>query len=163
MTRYSTIEVSKEYLKFSVAHFTIFDASERERLHGHNYSVTASFSLPVGDNGMSFSYGVLKDAVAELCDELDEYMILPEHSPYLEIEEEDEYYLVRYGDESMSFLVSDTLILPISNTTVEEFARYLLERLLEDNDWIDEEDCAAVTVTVSSGPGQRASADWEAE
>lgn len=163
MARYSTIEVSKEYLKFSIAHFTIFNARERERLHGHNYSVSASFDLPVGDNGMSFNYGVLKDAVADQCDELDEYMILPEHSPYLSIEEEDEYYLVRFGDESMSFLCADTLVLPISNTTVEEFARYVLERLLEDNDWIEEEECAAITVHVSSGPGQRASADWHVE
>ncbi len=163
MTRYSTIEVSKQYLKFSVAHFTIFSATERERLHGHNYSVAAEFTLPVGSNGMCFSYGILKDAVAELCDELDEYMILPEHSPYLTIDEDDGYYIVGFDEETMSFLISDTLILPISNTTVEEFARYLLERLLEDNDWAEDEECAAITVRVSSGPGQCASADWSAE
>ena len=34
-----TIRLAKENMKFSAAHFTIFSASERERLHGHNFRV----------------------------------------------------------------------------------------------------------------------------
>ena len=41
MTQLTTIELSKEYLKFSAGHFTVFSATERERLHGHNFSVSA--------------------------------------------------------------------------------------------------------------------------
>ena len=33
------IEVDKEYLKFSAAHFLIFPDGSAERLHGHNYRV----------------------------------------------------------------------------------------------------------------------------
>ena len=32
--RYSTLEIGKEDMKFSAAHYTIFSATERERLHG---------------------------------------------------------------------------------------------------------------------------------
>ncbi len=52
MEQLTTIEVSKEYLKFSAAHFTIFSATERERLNGHNFRVSAKITEPVGPNGM---------------------------------------------------------------------------------------------------------------
>ena len=38
MERWS-IEVEKEYLRFSAAHFLIFPDGSAERLHGHNYRV----------------------------------------------------------------------------------------------------------------------------
>ena len=54
---YYIVDVRKIYrpadLHFSAAHFTIFSATERERLHGHNYSVSARFVAPQGDNGFS--------------------------------------------------------------------------------------------------------------
>ena len=34
MEELTTIEIDKENLKFSAAHFTIFSGTERERLHG---------------------------------------------------------------------------------------------------------------------------------
>ena len=40
MTRLTTLHITKEVHKFSAAHYTIFTATERERLHGHNYFVS---------------------------------------------------------------------------------------------------------------------------
>ena len=37
--RTTTLELYKEEMKFSAGHFTIFSATERENLHGHNFSV----------------------------------------------------------------------------------------------------------------------------
>ena len=88
MESLTTIELSKEYLKFSAAHFTIFSATERERLHGHNFKVAAKLTAPVGDNGMCFSYRIFKDKLESLCLELDEYMLLSANSPHLRISEE---------------------------------------------------------------------------
>ena len=51
MARLTTLYIDKEAHKFSAAHFTIFTATERERLHGHNYSVSARIVAPMGDNG----------------------------------------------------------------------------------------------------------------
>jgi 6-pyruvoyltetrahydropterin/6-carboxytetrahydropterin synthase len=51
MGRLATLYIDKESHKFSAAHFTIFSATERERLHGHNYSVSAKIVAPLGDNG----------------------------------------------------------------------------------------------------------------
>jgi hypothetical protein len=87
MEQLTTLYINKESHKFSAAHFTIFSATERERLHGHNYSVSARIVAPMGDNGFSADYNVYKTRLARLCDELDEYMLLAGDSPYQTIEE----------------------------------------------------------------------------
>jgi 6-pyruvoyltetrahydropterin/6-carboxytetrahydropterin synthase len=157
----TTIELSKEYLKFSAAHFTIFSATERERLHGHNFRVAAKITAPVGDNGMCFSYRILKDKLERLCETLDEYMLLAADSPFLRISEQGTQYRVEFNGEELFFPRSDTLLLPVRNATVEEYARYLLERLLEDRELIERHDIREVGIKVSSGPGQWGSSHWK--
>ena len=155
--RLTTLYIDKESHKFSVAHYTIFAAGERERLHGHNYSVSAKIVAPMGNNGFAADYNVYKDRIKTLCDELDEYLILPALSPYQTVEEAGHEYRVRFGDEEMHFLRSDTLVLPIVNATVEELSRYLLERLRQASLG---DDLRELRVCVASGPGQRGCADW---
>ena len=159
MNQLTTIELSKEYLKFSAGHFTIFSATERERLHGHNFQVSASIVAPVGDNGLCFSYGEFKAKLESLCEQLDEYLLLPGKSPYLQIETEGGDYRVTFNGEVMRFLQSDTLVLPIRNATVEEFASYLLQQLISDPD-IVRYDVQQIEMKVSSGPGQWGSVQW---
>ena len=57
----TTIEITKDYLHFSAAHFTIFSATQRENLHGHNFDVSCSLDTVVGPNGLAFDYNVVKD------------------------------------------------------------------------------------------------------
>jgi 6-pyruvoyltetrahydropterin/6-carboxytetrahydropterin synthase len=156
----TTIELSKEYLKFSAAHFTIFSATERERLHGHNFRVAARLTAPVGDNGMCFSYRIFKDKLESLCSELDEFLLLSANSPHLAITEEGKFYRVEFNGEQMSFLKSDTRLLPVRNATVEEYSRYLLEQLLADREIIARHAVREVEIKVSSGPGQWGSCRW---
>lgn len=157
----TTIEITKEDLKFSAAHFTIFSATERERLHGHNFKVSLDITAEVGPNGMCFSYVEIKQRLRALVAEYDEYLILPAHSPYLVIDEEGDDYRVSFNNEVMRFIKADTLLLPIRNTTVEEFARLLLERLLQDSAFIQGNGVMSLVMKVSSGPGQSGSASWQ--
>lgn len=160
--RLTTIEVSKEDIKFSAAHFTIFTATERERLHGHNYFVTISFTAPVGENGLCFSYGEMKTRMRELCGALDEYLLLPERSPYLRIYNEPPFFRVLYDTETMYFLQSDTQLLPVRNITLEELSAWLLDQLLEDRNFVEQARLRHVQLKVSSGAGQWGSTEWQA-
>ena len=63
MENVTTIEICKDYLKFSAAHFTIFSVDRRERLHGHNFTVNIAVTVPVGASGMSFSYKEIKKRI----------------------------------------------------------------------------------------------------
>jgi len=157
MERLTTLYIDKESHKFSAAHYTIFSASERERLHGHNYSVSARIVAPMGDNGFSADYNVYKTRLAKLCDSLDEYMLLAGESPYQQIAEAGSCFRVSYAEEEMLFLQSDTLVLPISNVTVEELSYYLLQQLLLDSAG---EDLREIELCVASGPGQKGCTIW---
>lgn len=160
MQRLTTITLSKEYQKFSAAHFTIFSATNRERLHGHNFSVTVAITVPVGDDGLCFSYRIYKDILKQVCEELDEYVLIPEFSPHLKISEEGVYYHIEFNKEIIPLLKSDTKLLPIRNTTVEEFADYILKQLLLTNENADQFDIHKLEVKVFSGPGQCGSSCW---
>jgi 6-pyruvoyltetrahydropterin/6-carboxytetrahydropterin synthase len=158
MEELTTLYIDKENHKFSAAHFTIFSATERERLHGHNYSVSAKIVAPMGDNGFSADYNLYKERLARLCDGLDEYTLLAGNSPHQEITESGACYRVTHGGQEMLFLQSDTLILPIRNATVEEFSRYLLQLLIEDSAG---DDLREIELCVASGPGQKGCASWQ--
>ncbi len=160
MVRMVTIDVDKEYLKFSAGHFTIFSASSRERLHGHNFAVKASARFPVDDTGINFDYKVFKDTLREICDGLDEYTIIAGDSKYLEITEHEEFYHIKHHDTQMFLRQDETLLLPIFNTTIEELSGYLLGLLLDKKSMIDDNHVESVTVSVSSGPGQWATSVW---
>jgi len=158
--RLATVSIAKEYLKFSAAHFTIFSATERERLHGHNFTVAAEITAPVNANGMTSNYRVYKDALKKCCEALDEFVLLPGHSPYLEFHEDGENHRVYFNHQAMHFLKADTLVLPIRNTTVEEFSHYILQQLLLDEQLGGFAELAKLSVSVASGPGQLGVSVW---
>ncbi|MFU8814529.1 MAG: 6-pyruvoyl trahydropterin synthase family protein [Pseudomonadales bacterium] len=157
----STIEISKEYLHFNAAHFTLFSATEREDLHGHTFYVTATVDSPVGDDGLAFDYNLLKSRLKTLCDHLDEKVLLPERSPYLTLEQADGYLVARFAGERIPFLPRDVLTLPVRNITVEELAPWFLQRLRAEPA-IAGLQISRLLVRVSSGPGQWAGAEWTA-
>ena len=159
--RLATIGIAKEYLKFSAAHFTVFSATERERVHGHNFAVSAKITAQVDINGMTSNYRLYKDALQQCCQALDEYVLLPGQSPYLDISQDSGQYLAHFNGQTLYFPTEDTLVLPIRNTTVEEFSHYILQQLLVDHALRDRVDLWALSVRVSSGPGQTGESAWQ--
>jgi len=156
----TTIEISKDYLHFNSAHFTIFSASRREDLHGHTFQVKALITSRVDENGMSFDYNIIKERILALCDYLDEKVLLPERSPHLSLAEEGDYLVARWGDEKLPFLHRDVRTLPVRNITVEELAPWFLERLRSDSS-VTGLDIDKLVMQVSSGSGQWAGACWQ--
>lgn len=161
MQRMTTIEIRKQYLHFSAAHFTVFSATERERLHGHNWRVSASITGPIKADGLCFDYAVYKEVLKDLCARYDEYTLIAEHSPHLRISEQAPYYLVEHNGDKMLLLQSDTIILPVRNVTIEELSYYLLDRLLENEAMLTEHEVQSIRLEVSSGPDQWAHAHWD--
>jgi len=157
--RYGRIEIAKHALNFSVAHFTIFNKTERENLHGHNFQVECELCAPVSEDGLMFDYGIIKKAMRRICEELDEQVILPENSPFLDLEEDGDYTIAIFNGERLPFLKRDVTTLPIANTTVEEFSNLILNLLLKDAEFKDR-GITEMTVKVSSSPGQTGCSTW---
>jgi 6-pyruvoyltetrahydropterin/6-carboxytetrahydropterin synthase len=155
----TTIEINKEAMHFSAAHFTLFSATERENLHGHNFQVEATLDGEVGDDGLCFDYNVIKTKLKSLCDALDERVLLPERSPHLRLTEENGYLIALFAGERIPFLPRDVKTLPVRNVTVEELAQWFIDTLTRDKE-ILALPIARMTLRCSSGPGQWASANW---
>ena len=155
MPHKATIELFRNDMKFSSAHFTIFNRTERERLHGHNYYVHSVVEAYYIEPGITYDYSDTRKQIISICRSLNEYMLLPQHSPYLKIIEENEFYKVLFHTDTMYFLKKDTLILPLMNITSEELARYFVEKLCVDEDDLRNKKIASLNVSVSTTLGQR--------
>lgn len=155
----SRIEITKEALNFSIAHFTIFSATNRENLHGHNFQLQCHVTAPLGEDGLIFDYVMLKTLLKQLCDELDEQLILPTASPYLQIEQDDTYVTAIFNGERLPFLKRDVMLLPIANTTVEAFSQFFLEKIRNHPD-LQDKGITAITTKVASNVGQYGVAEW---
>ena len=99
------VELKKQRFKFSSTHFTIFSEDRAEKLHGHNYQVAVNikFNDVNEDTGISVEFSEIKDEIQKLCDALDEKILIPSDSPYLNIGEVDQNVEVKYAEKFYSF------------------------------------------------------------
>ncbi len=145
-----SIRLSKENFKFSAAHFTIFGPGKGERLHGHNYYVGAEISIQKlqTDIGMAFDFNLIKPALARICKELDEYVLIAGDSTYLTIQgtgpnselgagpdappNEQASIAIQFGTKRYSLPSEDVKVLPVCNITSEELAAWIGQKFLRD-------------------------------
>ncbi len=156
MERWS-IQVDKEYLKFSAAHFLIFPDGSAERLHGHNYRVYVELEGRLSRSGLVLDFQHIKPLVRELVDELDEHWLLPGEHPELTCERRSDGIVeIRYRERYYAAPESDVLVLPVNNTSAENLATLLgracLSRVRER---FPEVEVQSLSFAVEETPGQR--------
>lgn len=154
MSRCFQVHVSKEYLKFSAAHF-ICHPGFREALHGHNYQVSVRIEGGLGEDGYVLDFGLVKAAAKTICEELDEKVILPAESRCLEVREDGASITAVYEDGArFAFPATDTLLLPIAHSSAEELARYLVGRIRDALPDLRRRGALWLEVGVAEAPGQ---------
>ena len=118
------VHVSKDYLKFSAAHFMAYEGF-RETLHGHNYRVSVDVEGELGAQGYVLDFGIVKRIARRVCDRLDAKTLIPAQSDCLQIREEAGQISVRYEADEFRFPVQDVVLVPIAHSSAEELARYV--------------------------------------
>lgn len=161
MSRLSTIELYKENMVFSIAHFIAFSQTERSPLHGHNYNVYAALTTEIGEEGLSFDCRNYMEKLSQLCLDIDHTTIIPGKCKFINIKESGDYYHVDFNNETIIFLKRDVMILPIHNVTTEELADYVLQQLLKDQTQLATDKIQKIKIKVFAGPGQSGSATWK--
>jgi 6-pyruvoyltetrahydropterin/6-carboxytetrahydropterin synthase len=159
------IDVSKEYFKFSAAHFLIFPDGTAERLHGHNYRVYVDLDAPVTEHGLVIDFIRIKPVVRALLDQLDEHWIVPGRHPVLTVHARpDGITEVRYRDRYYAAPTGDVLVLPVNNTSSENLAAWIGHELLSllDQRFPDVR-LERLRVAVEETPGQRGHWRFEAD
>jgi 6-pyruvoyltetrahydropterin/6-carboxytetrahydropterin synthase len=117
--------------KFAAAHFVLGETG-CERLHGHNYLVEVQvFGEQEEKHNLVIDFLELKPFVRHFVNELDHKILLPKENSLMKItqygDEVEAYYSP--SDKRYLFPKSDVVLLPIKNTTVEEFARLLAGKM----------------------------------
>jgi 6-pyruvoyltetrahydropterin/6-carboxytetrahydropterin synthase len=126
-----SIQVAKDYLKFSAAHFLIFPDGTAERLHGHNYKVYVEVHSGLDPHGLVVNFKEIKPIVRTLSDSLDEHVIMPGRHPALAVERVGEVMEIRYRERRYSIPADEVIVLPVSNTSAENLASWIGRELHE--------------------------------
>jgi len=121
-----TLFFEKPRFKFSASHFTIFSKDQAEALHGHNYQVQIqiAFKEIQKDTELAVDFNVVKKEIKILCDSLDEKVLIPTTSPFLEIKKSEDSLSVTHSQWTYSFPKKSVVLLPLSNITSESLCRY---------------------------------------
>lgn len=122
-----TVAVRKEDLVFAAAHFITLPGHRCESLHGHNYRAAVELSGDLESEAWYvYDFVALKQLMRRLVGELDHKVLLPATNPALTVRETNGAVTVAYdGRPRYVFPVTDCVVLPIPNTTVEMLAQYL--------------------------------------
>ena len=121
------VEVTKDYLVFSSAHFITFKGHQCESLHGHNYRVGVAVEGTVDPETLFvLDFSILKQITRRLVDDIDHKVLLPSNNPKLAFREDrDRLHVDYFGEPTYVFPRRDCALLPIPNTTAEMLAQYL--------------------------------------
>ena len=128
-----SILIEKEYLKFSCAHFLIFPDGSKERLHGHNYQVVCEIDGRLSEHGLVIDFKQVKPIIRRLCDHLDEHWLIPGEHPVLTYHHRDDGHTeVTYKHCRYLAPTDEIIVLPINNTSAENFAAWIGRSLLAE-------------------------------
>ena len=126
-----SIAIDKDYLKFSAAHFLIFPDGTAERLHGHNYKVYSTIETELDRHGLVVNFQEIKPLVREICDQLDEHLLLPGRHPVLTATQQHGGAMeIRYRERRYLVPADEVIVLPISNTSAENLATWVGREIL---------------------------------
>jgi 6-pyruvoyltetrahydropterin/6-carboxytetrahydropterin synthase len=152
------VRVTKDYLVFCCAHFITYRRDRLEPLHGHNYRAAFAVRGGVDENWYVLDFGVLKRIGRRLIDELDHRVLLARDNRWIELSDEGGHVEARCGDRRYRFPRDDVVVLPVANTTAEQIARHLADRLLEElgREEVETAAMSEVEVEVEETPGQSA-------
>ncbi len=153
------LHIARERHKFSCAHMTVFPDGRAERLHGHNYYLTVEVELADVSFTNMVEFAPLKQALATICDDWREHLLLAAANPFLEmVSDTDDELEFRLCGRRYVVPRQDALLLPIDNTSVEALSSYAAELLAARAPVLADPAVVAVRVTVEESPGQGASA-----
>ena len=130
MSEHYHVRITKDFLVFSAAHFITFNGDVCERLHGHNYRVAAEVYGPLDENHYVVDFIALRDTLKTIVDELDHHMLLPTQHPLIRVTANDREVEATFRQRRWVFPRNDCILLPVPNTTAEQLARHIGQRLI---------------------------------
>ncbi len=129
MNQQISIEVSG--IDFAAAHF-VSEGGKCERLHGHNYQVAVLIWGKLDSMGMVVDFREVKRRVRLLSKKWDHHILLPQRSSLIKVNQKGNQVKVETPNGTYSFPIRDVKVLNVVETTAEELARVICQKLIED-------------------------------
>ncbi|WP_413293788.1 6-pyruvoyl trahydropterin synthase family protein [Bdellovibrio sp. HCB185ZH] len=154
----TTLHLAKQNFKFSAAHFLIFDETHAEKLHGHNYQVKVDINAPADEaqhsDGYFMDFNVFKKFIKARLDVWDEIVLLPQNHPDMKFKKTEKSLEVTFRDRFYVFPLNEVILLPVTNTSVENLSKILAEEFYAE---FKKYGVQKVVVSVEETQGQGAS------
>ena len=118
----------KSNIRFSSSHIL----PEHEKcgvLHGHSYAIHAIFYGEKTNQDFVIDFSMVKKILRQIADKLDHKVLISEKSKYVKLE--DNNVFVDFLGKKYSFPKQDCVLLPITSSTAENLADYILNELLK--------------------------------
>ena len=127
-----------------------------ERLHGHNWRLDVAVSGQLDENYYVFDFIAMRDACAAIVAELDHSVLLPDahHSIFVETSDDGTEVTATFEQRRWVFPAEDCRILPLKNTTAEQLAEWIGQRLIRDLDLQNGSSISELKVSVEENFGQ---------
>lgn len=156
MDSYITIDGWRSNIRFSSAHI-IHEYEKCGRLHGHTYAIHAKISGNADEKGIIIDFSVLKDVLKDIANYLDHKVLIPEKSSIAKIQKTKEDVKITALGKTFVFPFGDCVFLPISSTSAENIAKYILDYVVENLDIPSGVNCVEIGVDEGYGQGARIS------
>jgi 6-pyruvoyl-tetrahydropterin synthase len=118
---------------FSAAHAGLHNG-QFEPLHGHSFTVTLRLHGEPDQTEMVCDFSVIKAALAAVIGPLRRRTLMPARPPGGTCTHQDGQVIVASGTKHYSLPADDVVLLPVTNTTTEAIAAWLLDQLLSRMD-----------------------------
>ncbi len=157
MDSYITIDGWQSSICFSSAHI-IHEYEKCGRLHGHTYAIHTKISGDADDKGIIIDFSVLKKVLREIANYLDHKVLIPEKSSIAKItkNEKEGVKIIALG-KTFVFPFNDCVFLPITSTSAENIAKFILDYVVENLDFPSGVNCVEIGVDEGYGQGARIS------
>lgn len=153
----STFKVRVTNERFVAGHMATFSGN-CERLHGHNYEVSAEVEGELTSDSWVVDFVALKRMLRAIIDEIDHRFMLQAESRVLELTETDASWQIKTPAGAIYVLPrGDVIPLPIDNTTAERLAEWFSGRIWQALAQRKAANIRCLTIEVSEGPDQKAS------
>ncbi|MGZ3743906.1 MAG: 6-pyruvoyl trahydropterin synthase family protein [Pseudobdellovibrionaceae bacterium] len=153
----TSLQLAKQNFKFSAAHFLIFNEKSAERLHGHNYQVQVEIGIPtpeaLQETGFFVDFNILKKYIKSSLERWDEMVLLPKEHPEMKFNFKGAVLEVNFRERFYAFPANEVVLLPVTNTSVEQLSRLLAEDYSKE---FSRYKVSFVSVYVEETPGQGA-------
>lgn len=152
------VDVKKDYLTFSSAHFITFRGHKCECLHGHNYRLGVGVEGAVDSEALFvLDFAVLKEVAKPMVDAIDHRVLLPGRNPKVAIREDgDRVHVTVFGEARYVFPARDVTILPVPNTTAEMLAEHFAGAVRDALVQKGADHLSLIAIEVEESPGQSA-------